>query len=76
MTPPNPGQPIRAKILYMGKEAWVNGCRDTKAENTVIFDFWSGTGAGTILEWEPRELPNKPDAHPYTQIENRDIQWN
>jgi len=68
---PDPKQPIRAKFEYQGKIQECNGCRSGHEEKVVLFDFYSGTGAGTIIEWQPRELPNKPDAHPWTGIENK-----
>ena len=70
---PEPGQPIKATIEYMGKLTTVNGCRSDKEPHIVLFDFYSGTGWGEIIDWEPRELPNNPDAHPWTGIENRGI---
>jgi len=70
---PEPKQPITAIIEYQGKEQRVHGCRSENEERVVIFDFYSGCAGGTIIEWEPRELPNKPDAHPWTGIENKGI---
>jgi len=70
---PTPGQPITAEILYMDEIVTVIGCHSEDEPGIVLFDFYSGTGAGTILSWEPRELPNKPDAHPWTGIENRGL---
>lgn len=70
---PEPGQPITARVVYAGKLAEVPGCRSKDEPNVVLYDFYSGTGAGIIVEWKPRELPNKEDAHPWTGIENRGL---
>ena len=68
---PDPGQPITAVFLYQGKEQEVGGKRDDREDRIVLFDFYSGTGTGTILRWKPRVPPNKPDAHPWVGIYNR-----
>ena len=70
---PEPKQPIRARFFYQGQIEEINGARSDTEEKVVLFDFYSGTGAGTIVEWKPRELPNKADAHPWTGIENRGL---
>ena len=67
---PRPKQPISARIMYMHKVEQVEGCRSEAEPTVVLFDFYSGTGAGEILEWKPRKLPMKEDAHPYTAIQN------
>lgn len=73
MNYPEPGQPIIATIEYMGKLTTVVGCRSLKDPDVVMFDFYSGTGYGTIIDWEPRDLPKASDPHPWTGIENRGI---
>lgn len=70
---PEPGQPIMAAIEYMGRKQTVPGCRSKDEPHVVLYDFYSGTGASIIIEWQPRELPNKDDAHPWQGIENKGI---
>ena len=70
---PAPSQPIYAKILYLNKISEVKGCRSKQNEEVILYDFYSGLGCETIIEWKPRTLPNKLDAHPWSGIENRGI---
>ena len=67
---PFPNQPITARIMYQDKLQIVKGARSGDESGVVLFDFYSGTGAGTIVDWRPRTLPNRKNAHPYTGIEN------
>ena len=67
-------QPITARINYQDKVQTVKGARSGHEPMVVLFDNYSGTGAGTIIEWRPRTLPNRNDAHPYTGIENRGLE--
>ena len=70
---PEARQPITARIIYQGETQEVKGCRSPTEPTIVLFDFYSGTGGERITEWKPRELPMKPDAHPWTGIENEGL---
>lgn len=68
---PDPNQPITATIKYQNQISEVHGVRSSHEEQVVIFDFYSGSAAETIIQWKPRIPPNNPNAHPWTGIENR-----
>jgi hypothetical protein len=70
---PAADQPIYAEINYMGKFSVVSGVRSSDEPRVVLYDFYSGTGGSVIRRWKPRELPNLPDAHPWTGIENKGL---
>jgi hypothetical protein len=81
---PEPNQYITAKIKYpitydkenekyvYDKNATtiVHGQSMKKNPTVVIYDFYSGTAAADIIEWEERTPDFDKNCHPYASIEH------